>query len=131
MTLVRHPRESTLVIAILFSALGANSVILQRAGHLVFGRIHDLQAVGFGLVALCMGIYSLWLYLSAASQWLKHAHGKLMLFLMTYILSIFLPFITAKSGIAIISIRVVSLFLLLIVSHVLHCQIKQTAREEE
>jgi len=118
-----RPKEIYIIISCLASFTGVHAIALQRAGHLVFGRMYDSQAVGFGIAALCMGIYSLWLYLSAVSQQLKSIKEKVIIYISLYIISILVSYVIAYLGMSHTAVRIAILLLLLISAHVLHRQI--------
>ena len=123
MASITRPEESTIIVAVMFSLIGAYAIATQTAGRVVFGTIDGSQAVSLGLVSLCAGIYGLHLYVSALSKSHILPRRFFLVFMLVYLTSVALPFValtTEPSGRVPPSLRIMSLLLLICMGHLLH-----------
>ncbi len=124
-----HPKEANLMIAILATVVGFYAAVMQSAGHLVFGRIHGAQAIGFGVISLCFGLFSLRLYLQPCVKISKQLRGHSVALLILYCVSLAMLFVRAGAGTA--SLRSMTLLATLAAGHAFHHRVIRALRQAE
>ena len=122
-----QPKEANLMIGILAAVVGFHSIVAQSAGHMVFGRIGGAQAIGFGVIVLCFGLFGLRLYLQPCSRILREVRGRLVVLVTLYCASVSALFVRGGGGAALF--RSVPLIITLVAGHAFHRRVVHALRE--